>query len=465
VAPNHKLRQEKQGGFLLDRRRGAASQLSQPQFDLLLALHTMGRPPSDWPYAGIARYFGADPAAGWEWWQTLAAMELTTETGLQTMQIIPLLDDPARVPDDCLAAPARAYFELTRRCNLACRTCFNDSHRSLPDELTTLEILDALDQLDRLGTFETRFTGGEPTMHPDLGEIVTFARERGFYVSLGTNGVYSDEVRSWIYESGVDWFIVSLDGTEAVNDRVRGRGTYRQVVRTLSELAAHSHLRVRLNMVVARHNVHVIEALARLADEYDVESLNMIPLRPYGRSVEAMTADMFDQGDFYAFIRNIQDLRQRYQVQSITTLDLLDPEATTSHDPIVQKKRTCAAGVEATVIGATGDVYGCSYSPASFPDSTDMEGRRMFVAGNVREASLHTIWRDSARWAVFRCLDVYKNPKCQACPHYGVRCVGSCPIMGYFREGQPDAFDPYCFVDLIEAARAPIRYSQEDKEQ
>lgn len=162
-----------------------------------------------------------------------------------------------------------------------------------------------------------------------------------------------------------------------------------------------------------------------------------------------MTPDMFDQHDFYAFIRRIQTLRSRYQVQLITTIDLLDPEATTSHDFIVQKKRTCAAGVEAAVIGATGDVYGCSYSPASFPDSPDVEGRRLFVAGNLRQDSLRTIWRDSVRWGVFRRLDLYKHPRCFPCAHYGVRCVGSCPIMGYFQEKQPNALDPYCFVELL----------------
>ena len=449
MAIDYKLREEKKGGFLLDRRRGTSSSLSQPQFDLLAALRTAGRPPPNWPDAGIARHFGADTASGMDWWQTLAAMGLTTATGLETLQINTLGDDPEDVPGDCLAAPARVYFELTRRCNLACRTCFNDSHYPLADELTTSEVMDILSQLEELGTFEIRFTGGGPTTHPDFQEIVAFARERGFYVSLGTNGVYSEQVRSWIYESGVDWFIVSLDGTEEANDRVRGRGSYRQVARTLDELAARPRLRVRLNMVVARHNVHTIESMARLADEHGVESLNMIPLRPYGRSVEAMADDMFDQGDFYAFVWQIQDLRQRYQVQFVTTLDLLDPEATTSHDPIVQKKHTCAAGVEATVIGATGDVYGCSYSPASFPDSPDLEGRRLFVAGNARREPLRDIWRDSTRWAVFRDLDTYKNPQCQACPHYGVRCVGSCPIMGYFHEGKPDAFDPYCFIDLM----------------
>ena len=158
---------------------------------------------------------------------------------------------------------------------------------------------------------------------------------------------------------------------------------------------------------------------------------------------------MFTQQDFYAFIKRIQELRQRYRVQFITTLDLLDPQATTSHDGIVQKQRTCAAGVEAAVIGATGDVYGCSYSPASFPDSDDVEGRRLFVAGNLRHASLKEIWRDSSRWAVFRNLATYKNSRCLSCAHYGTRCVGSCPIMGYYQSGRPEAFDPYCFAELL----------------
>lgn len=445
---SYKLRQERQGGYLLDRRRGSATQLSQPAFDLLAELHSIGHAPADWPQAGIARHFGADTAGGWRWWQTLEGLGLTMEPGLRSLQVILLPEGPAALPDDCLAAPARIYFELTRRCNLACRTCFNASHRPLSDELSTGEILDLLHQLNALGTFEIRFTGGEPTEHPDFHTIVTHARDLGFYVSLGTNGVYSEEKRSWLYDVGADWFIVSLDGAEEINDGVRGAGTYRQVERTLADLAERG-IRARLNTVVARHNVADLEHLARLADRYGVETLNLIPLRPYGRSVQTLRDAMFTQADFYDFIRRLDGLRRRFRVQFITTLDLLDPEATTSHDLLVAKKRSCAAGIEAAVIGPTGDIYGCSYSPASFPDSPDVEGRRLFVAGNLRQESIRTIWRDSNRWAVFRSLDTYKNPRCHSCDHYGVRCVGSCPIMGYFQSGQPDAFDPYCFVDLL----------------
>lgn len=454
----YKLREEKHAAYLLDRYRGLATQLSRPEFELLCALHKKGDCLPGWPQNGIARFFGNNIEAGQEWWHTLEELGLTQRPGLDKLQIIRIPDDDhAHYPGDCLAAPTRIYFELTRRCNLACRSCFNNSHNPLANELSAREIFNSLDQLNRLGTFEIRFTGGEPTEHSDFQRIVDYARRCGFYISLGTNGVYSDKKRSWVYDSGVDWFIVSLDGSEVVNDRVRGQGTYQQIVRTLQDLSQRPHLRVRLNVVVARHNVDNLAELACLADEYGVESLNLIPLRPYGRSVQTMLPEMFDQYGFYTFIQKIQALRSRYQVKFITTLDLLDPEATTSHDFIVQKKTTCAAGVEAAVIGATGDVYGCSYSPASFPDSPDIEGRRLFVAGNLRKDSLRTIWLESSRWSVFRHLDVYKNSQCQVCMHYGVRCVGSCPIMGYFHQGKPDAFDPYCFVDIMKTTEEITR--------
>lgn len=371
---------------------------------------------------------------------------------------------PAALPADADAAPKRIYFELTRQCNLACRSCFNASRHPLPGELTRAEVIDVNRQAAEMGVFEMRYTGGECTTLSWFPEVVADARSRGMYVSAGTNGVYSERMREWLPHSGIDWFIISLDGDQAANDRVRGRGSHAEVIKTLALLARHSHLRIRLNMVVARHNLQDVAAVAGVAAEHGVESVNLIPLRPYGRSLQQMSGDMLDQQGFYDFIREVNRLRRSYpEIRFSTTIDLLDPEATTSHDLIVEKRRTCAAGVEACVVGPQGDVYGCSYSPASFPDSPDIEGRRIFVAGNLRHTPLRTIWRDSPRWAVFRDLKQYKYAKCSACFHYRVRCSGSCPIMAWYELGRTpgrslafgEVCDPYCFVDLMRDDGSP----------
>jgi radical SAM protein with 4Fe4S-binding SPASM domain len=145
-------------------------------------------------------------------------------------------------------------------------------------------------------------------------------------------------------------------------------------------------------------------------------------------------------------------------------MDLEDPDATTSRDRIVQKKQTCAAGVEACVVGPKGHVFGCSYSPASFPDQATAEERELFIAGNIRSEPLRTIWRDSRRWEVFRHLEKSKNEKCLTCGHYKVRCTGSCQIMSYYEkkhvrevaEGKADLKDfqdPYCPKEAFEPQR------------
>jgi radical SAM protein with 4Fe4S-binding SPASM domain len=456
----HLLRQEHQGGYWLIRNEGRAIELDDAGYRYMAQMHAAGGRPDPRLRGRLAASVMLSPHA--DLLGRLARYGLDEPQAWEHVRHVPCDVPLTELPSDASAGPKRIYFEITRGCNLSCKSCFNNSHHRLPNELTVQEILDVNRQAYELGVFEIRYTGGECTTVPGFADIVLDARAKGIYVSIGTNGVYTEEQLAWLPYCGIDWFIISLDGDRQTNDHVRGAGTFDRVLQTLRVLSQFPSLRLRLNMTVARHNLASIEAVARVAAEHGASSLNLIPLRPYGRSTVKMTRDMFDQHDFYAFIREVNRLRKQFPTVTFsTTIDLLDPEATTSHDLIVQKKTTCAAGVEACVVGPQGHVYGCSYSPASFPDSADEEGKRVFIAGNIRQDSLRAIWRDSRRWDVFRNLTKYKNGKCHTCGHYGVRCSGSCQIMAYAElqhrkqvdEGKAqlqDFMDPYCFKDLLD---------------
>lgn len=460
----HVIRQERTGGFWLIRDAGRVVPLGPAAWSLVEVLHADGGVSTAEALERHRRRMVLDGEVA-----TLAELDahgLLSPDGWTHTRFVPSDVPLDALPAHAVAAPKRIYFEITRGCNLACKSCFNNSHHRLPNELTHAELLDVNRQAHALGVFEIRYTGGECTTVPGFAELVADARRRGFYVSIGTNGVYTDAQLEWLPRCGIDWFIISLDGDRQANDRVRGRGTYDRVMHTLSVLRRVGGVRIRLNMTVARHNVDRIADVAAVCAEHGVQSLNLIPLRPYGRSTIRMTQDMFTQADFYGFIHEVNRLRRQFPAVTFsTTIDLLDPTATTSHDLIVQKTRTCAAGVEACVVGPQGHVYGCSYSPASFPDSADEEGKRIFIAGNLRADDLRTIWRDEARWAVFRDLEQYKNPKCHGCGHYTVRCSGSCQIMAWYQlqhqreKGLGDAalkdfYDPYCFVELLDGRDA-----------
>jgi radical SAM protein with 4Fe4S-binding SPASM domain len=148
-----------------------------------------------------------------------------------------------------------------------------------------------------------------------------------------------------------------------------------------------------------------------------------------------------DPAEFREFISGLKRLKREFNIKFVTTLDL---EPTAENDRIYLKSKSCAAGREGAVISPAGEIYGCSYSPASDPDAAP-ETRRRYVAGNLLEEDFLEIWNDSSRWSIYRDLDRYKHQKCKECDYYlDGNCIGNCPIM---RE-DPAAFDPYCYLHL-----------------
>jgi radical SAM protein with 4Fe4S-binding SPASM domain len=168
--------------------------------------------------------------------------------------------------------PEGVTFELTYGCNLRCVHCYNPTHRALPHELTTVEIRALLDQIAGLGLLTVTFTGGEPSVRPDIGDILRHARRQGLMTHLMTNATrITTAFTDLLHEAGVSQVNVSMYGaTEAVYERMTGvPGSYRQFRQGLFNLAVAS-LPVIVRMPVTTINSEEIQACRQL-----VESLGM----------------------------------------------------------------------------------------------------------------------------------------------------------------------------------------------
>ena len=82
--------------------------------------------------------------------------------------------------------PVQAMIELTYGCNLRCVHCYNPTHQA-KDELATAQIKALIDQLAAAGCFHLAFTGGEIFTRRDLFEILAYAKDKRFSVTLLTN--------------------------------------------------------------------------------------------------------------------------------------------------------------------------------------------------------------------------------------------------------------------------------------
>lgn len=168
--------------------------------------------------------------------------------------------------------PEGVTFELTYGCNLRCAHCYNPTHRALPHELTASEICVLLTQIADLGVLTVTFTGGEPSVRPDIGEILRHARSRGLLIQLMTNATrITTSFTDLLREVGINQINVSIYGaTEAVYEQMTAApGSYRQFRDGLLSLAA-AALPVVVRMPVTTINRHEIQACRQL-----VEALHM----------------------------------------------------------------------------------------------------------------------------------------------------------------------------------------------
>lgn len=77
------------------------------------------------------------------------------------------------------------YIQLVRICNQKCRFCSNPETSY---ELTLNDALSRVDDFVERGYDGIILTGGEPTLYPDIVEVVRHARGKGIHVRMITNG-------------------------------------------------------------------------------------------------------------------------------------------------------------------------------------------------------------------------------------------------------------------------------------
>jgi MoaA/NifB/PqqE/SkfB family radical SAM enzyme len=115
---------------------------------------------------------------------------------------------------DNAAEPGMGLIRLNGHCNMSCSFCFVDrTVQDFPFE----ELQRAVDVLVGQGTRHLILSGGEPTLHPQLAEVIRYARERGVTViEMQTNGVLCAErdYAQMLVQAGLTMVTVSLHSVD-----------------------------------------------------------------------------------------------------------------------------------------------------------------------------------------------------------------------------------------------------------
>lgn len=315
--------------------------------------------------------------------------------------------------------PLNIALFVTVRCNARCTMC---NLRSLLNDpaMADMPLPRIAQLLDQVQPFRPSFIlfGGEPTLRPDLPDIIRMIRERGMSAGMFTNGLVLDRAKSAACAAaGLDYVAFSLQGTAAVHDRVVGcPGTYARVRRNLEDcLAVRGRMRVVVHATATPDNAanlpEFIEELQPLGldairighptffagDDRARQAAAVARLFPG----EPVSAPVPDHDPPPGLADTVIDIYRRYRDKVLFTPELDEQEIRDWYSPSFRTRRRCLFAWRGLFILPNGDVMPCE----------SLQWRM----GNVFVEPFAAIWNSQRYVALRRQLKKGLLPACARC--------------------------------------------------
>jgi len=283
-------------------------------------------------------------------------------------------------------------------------------------ELTIEEYKDLLTELADMGVIWLLFTGGEIFARKDFLEIYTYAKQKGFLITLFTNGILVNEkIADYLREYPPFAIEITLYGRtkETYEALTQMPGSYDRCMRGI-RLLLDRGLPLKLKTVGTKINCHEVVAMKDFAEQ-----------------------DLGVEFKFDSLVNPRIDCSQaplavRLSPEEVVALDLNWPNVAAEHRKNIEHGiksppskseglYSCGGGLKAFAI----DPYGhMSICVISHQDTYDIR------AGNVREGWDQFLLsvRQRQPWRISKCNDCKIKSVC-----------GMCPANGELESGDPES--------------------------
>ena len=175
--------------------------------------------------------------------------------------------------------PTEIKIELTHKCNLRCKHCYWYGEDTSPiskgeKELSYEKIIKFLTSVNKKYRKKIliSFTGGEIFLRKDVINIIEFVKTKGFPLRLITNAtLLTPSITKKLVELNVDEICISIDGDKKIHDKIRGKGVFDKVIKTLNNINQYKRKKTRITFwcTITEDGVNGLEKTAELALKYN----------------------------------------------------------------------------------------------------------------------------------------------------------------------------------------------------
>ncbi|MGZ3498478.1 MAG: pyrroloquinoline quinone biosynthesis protein PqqE [Vulcanimicrobiaceae bacterium] len=342
--------------------------------------------------------------------------------------------------------PLSVLCELTYRCNLQCPYCYNPTNlAAYRDELDTTTWRDVLSQAAQLGVVQAHFSGGEPTLRPDLPQLVEGASSAGLYTNLITQGTFlNDRLLDELLARGLEHVQISVQAPEAeLADFIAGARVHEKKIETISRVAKRD-VALTLNCVLHRQNHDQIDNVIAFAERLGIRRLELANVQFYGWAYRNRLALLPSREQVHHAAEIVAAARER--LRGVMEITYVLP------DYFGDYPKPCMNGWGSTFLTVTPNGYVLPCPAAAAIATLRFE--------NVRNRGLAEIWNDSEAFNAYRGTQWMPEP-CRSCPRKE-QDFGGCRCQAYLLTGDAGVTDPACtlspYHERIEALReqAPL---------
>jgi radical SAM protein with 4Fe4S-binding SPASM domain len=358
-------------------------------------------------------------------------------------------------------APFQVVWNITHACNLKCVHCYESAGAKSKSELSTEEVMRGIDILADAGVLILAFSGGEPTLRPDIVQLINYASKRGLFAALATNAVLlsRQKVRE-LKKAGLGFAQISLDGLNPrTHDQFRGvSGCFEKTVQGIRNCVSEG-LFVEIAATGTLYNYKEIPSMIDFAKELGANWFMLYNFVPTGRGVDLIDSDLSPdmREDILKLCWNrmketganvlstapqfarvaqqieahlISEKKAEHEAHIIPT-HFYNPKLPDQLRNLADFIGGCGAGRFYVSLEPNGDIFPCVF----FPHSDNMK------AGNLYQDNFEDIWRHSKLFWQIRDKDKLKE-NCGSCP-YRYTC-GGCRARAYNYFKDILAPDPGC---------------------
>ena len=163
-------------------------------------------------------------------------------------------------------------FELTFRCGLHCKYCSTDCYNKracIEKELKTNRIKFILDKIHKAGVVWLCFTGGDPTERGDFSDIYSYAKDKGFIITIFTSGYSITDRMIGLFEEKPPFVIeITLNAvTEELYEKISQiKGSFVRVMKAIN-LILEKKIPLQIKTLVTKDNLEELPKIKRFIRE------------------------------------------------------------------------------------------------------------------------------------------------------------------------------------------------------